>query len=113
VVKFVLDLPRPKLRERIDTRFRVMLEAGAMEEAATLKGLDPALPAAKILGLRELWALQAGDMGRDEAIRDAVTATRQFAKRQMTWFRNRMTDWIWLDSQDFGNILPNMLEYIS
>jgi tRNA dimethylallyltransferase len=113
IVKFVLDLPRPKLRERIDTRFRAMLDAGAMEEAAALNGLDPALPAAKILGLRELWALQAGEMGRDAAIHDAVTATRQFAKRQMTWFRNRMADWIWLDSQEFGNILPNMLEHIS
>jgi len=113
VAKFVLDLPRPQLRERIDTRFRAMLEAGALEEAVALKGLDPALPAAKILGLRELWALRAGDMSRDAAIRDAVTATRQFAKRQMTWFRNRMTDWIWLDSQDFGNILPNMLEHLS
>jgi tRNA dimethylallyltransferase len=112
VAKFVLDLPRPKLRERIDTRFRAMLEAGAMEEAVALEGLDPALPAAKILGLRELWALRAGDMSRDAAIQGAVTATRQFAKRQMTWFRNRMKDWIWLDSQDFGNILPNMLEYL-
>jgi tRNA dimethylallyltransferase len=112
IAKFVLDLPRPKLRERIDTRFRAMLDAGAMEEAVALKGLDPALPAAKILGLRQLWALQAGDMGRDAATQDAVTATRQFAKRQMTWFRNRMADWIWLDSQDFGNILPNMLEHL-
>ena len=113
IAKFVLDLPRPKLRERIDTRFRAMLDAGAMEEAVALKGLDPALPAAKLLGLRQLWALQAGEMGQDEAIRDAVTATRQFAKRQMTWFRHRMADWNWLDSQDFGNILPNMLEHLS
>ena len=113
VARFVLDLPRPKLRERIDVRFRAMLDAGAMEEAAALKGLDPALPAAKILGLRQIWALQEGAMRRDEAIGDAVTATRQFAKRQMTWFRNRMSDWIWLDSQEFGNILPDMLEYVS
>jgi tRNA dimethylallyltransferase len=113
ITKFVLDLPRPKLRERIDTRFRAMLDDGALEEAAALRGLDPALPAAKILGLRQILALQDGRMGRDEAVRDAVTATRQFAKRQMTWFRNRMADWIWLDSQEFGNILPNMLEHLS
>ncbi|HEX4861219.1 MAG TPA: hypothetical protein VFV07_08285, partial [Rhizomicrobium sp.] len=97
----------------IDIRFRAMLGAGAMEEAAALKGLDLALPAAKMLGLRQLWALQEGRMSRDDAIVDAVTATRQFAKRQMTWFRHRMADWIWLNSQDFSNILPNMLDHVS
>jgi tRNA dimethylallyltransferase len=98
VAKFVLDLPRPELRARIETRFRAMLEAGAMEEAEALRGLDPALPAAKILGLRELWALKDGKLGREEAVEKAVTATRQFAKRQSTWFRNRMADWNWVSA---------------
>ena len=75
-----------------------MLDEGAMEEAAALEGLDPALPAAKILGLRELLALKDGGLGKEEAIRNAVTATRQFAKRQSTWFRNRMADWNWAPS---------------
>ena len=60
IARFVLDLDRARLRERIRARFETMLDRGALEEAATLKGLDPALPAAKILGLRELWALQEG-----------------------------------------------------
>jgi len=98
VAKFVLDLPRPELRARIETRFRAMLDEGALEEAAALEGLDPALPAAKILGLRELLALKHGKLGKEEAIRNAVTATRQFAKRQSTWFRNRMADWSWVPS---------------
>ncbi len=100
VARFVIDLPRPELRARIDARFRVMLDEGALEEAAALEGLDPALPAAKILGLRELWALRSGKLGREEAIRSAVTATRQFAKRQSTWFRNRMADWTWVSPND-------------
>src|SRR6202042_3421758 len=99
VLKFVLDLPRAELRARIETRFRAMLGEGALDEAEALKDLDPALPAAKILGLRELQALKAGLLGREEAIQSAVTATRQFAKRQTTWFRNRMADWTWLDSR--------------
>jgi tRNA dimethylallyltransferase len=109
--KFVLDLPRPELRARIETRFCAMLDEGALEEAAALSGLDRALPAAKILGLRELQALQAGQLGREEAIQSAVTATRQFAKRQTTWFRNRMADWTWLDSR--GDTLSPMMAAIS
>jgi tRNA dimethylallyltransferase len=96
--KFVVDIPRPELRARIETRFRAMLSEGALEEAAALEGLDPSLPAAKILGLRELWSLRRGELSETEAVTLAVTATRQFAKRQMTWFRNRMKDWARLES---------------
>jgi len=110
VARFVLDLPRPELRARIDTRFRAMLDEGALEEAAALEVLDPALPAAKILGLRELWALRSGKLGREEAIQSAVTATRQFAKRQSTWFRNRMADWNWVPGDA---ALPEILSKIS
>jgi len=109
LAKIVLDLPRPELRERIDTRFKAMLEDGAQKEAAALKGLDPSLRAAKILGLRELWGLAAGELTEEEAVRLAVTATRQFAKRQTTWFRNRMAEWNWLPAQRSGNILPAIL----
>jgi tRNA dimethylallyltransferase len=91
--RLVLDPPRPLLRERIATRFEAMLAEGAMEEAEALRGLDASLPAAKILGLRELLALADGRIGQEEAIFLAVTATRQFAKRQVTWFRHRMADW--------------------
>jgi len=94
----VLDIPRPELRARIETRFRAMLAAGAVEEAVALEGLDPTLPAAKILGLREVQALRRGELSEADAIALAVTATRQFAKRQMTWFRNRMADWERLDA---------------
>ncbi len=99
LARFVLDVPRPALRARIETRFLAMLDAGAAAEAARLKGLAPDLPAAKALGLRELWALESGTMGKAAAVTAAVTATRQFAKRQTTWFRHRMADWIWLDAE--------------
>jgi tRNA dimethylallyltransferase len=97
LARFVLDLPRAELRARIATRFEAMVENGGLEEAQSLKGLDPALPAAKLLGLRPLLALAEGSLDREAAILHAVTATRQFAKRQMTWFRNRMADYVWLD----------------
>ena len=86
----LLDPPRERLRARIEARFRAMLAAGALEEADRLRGLDPDLPAMKALGLPELHAHLAGETALDEAERRAVFATRRFAKRQRTWFRNRL-----------------------
>ncbi len=97
LARFVLDPPRPLLRAAIAERFTAMLDNGALEEARMLAGLEPALPAAKLLGLRPLAAFAEGRLSRDQAVCEAVTATRQFAKRQMTWFRNRMADYVWLN----------------
>ena len=74
-----------------------MVDGGGLAEARALEGLDPALPAAKLLGLRPLQALGNGTLTRKEALGAAITATRQFAKRQMTWFRHRMPHYIWYD----------------
>ncbi len=63
IAAFVLDPPRAELRARIATRFEAMLEAGGLDEARWLEGLDPGLPAAKLLGLRPLQALAAGNSG--------------------------------------------------
>jgi tRNA dimethylallyltransferase len=104
VAGFVLNPPRPLLRARIAERFKTMLDAGGLEEAAALSGIDPGLPAAKLLGLRPLQALAAGAISREAALEAAVTATRQFAKRQMTWFRHRMPHYIWFDPAD-SNII--------
>jgi tRNA dimethylallyltransferase len=92
------------LRDRIAGRFGDMLGNGAREEALALADLDPALPAAKLLGLRPLIAHARGEMEWETAVSQSVTATRQFAKRQMTWFRNRMADYVWIDPND-SNII--------
>jgi len=102
--RFVLNPERLVLRTRIAERFEAMMEQGGLEEALALADLDPALPAAKLLGLRPLIAHARGEVDREAAISLAVTATRQFAKRQMTWFRNRMTDYVWFDPY-IGNII--------
>ena len=65
-----------------------MIKAGAPEEAAALADIDPDLPAAKILGLRELSAMRSGVLEPAAAIAEAQVATRQYAKRQVTWFRH-------------------------
>jgi tRNA dimethylallyltransferase len=97
ITAFVLDPPRPVLRARIGARFEAMVEQGGLAEAAALAGLDPALPAAKLLGLAPLQALAAGTLSKPQALEAAITGTRQFAKRQMTWFRHRMPHYIWFD----------------
>jgi len=97
IAAFVLDPPRAQLRARIAARFEAMVDQGGLEEARKLQSLDPALPAAKLLGLRPLQALAAGTLTRAEALDAAITGTRQFAKRQMTWFRHRMPHYIWFD----------------
>jgi len=99
VERIVLDPDRELLRERIATRFGRMFEEGAVEEVRALLTLelDPSLPAMKAIGVREIAGWLAGEIGEDEAIERAVIATRQYAKRQRTWFRNRMSGWRFLD----------------
>jgi len=98
LARILLDPPRAELRAAIAARFESMVEQG-LGEARALEGLDPSLPAAKLLGLRPLQALARGEIDRKAAITQAVTATRQFAKRQMTWFRGRMPHYTRLDPQ--------------
>jgi tRNA dimethylallyltransferase len=95
--KVVLNPDRDLLRQRIATRFVLMLEQGAVAEVKALlaRGLDPSLPVMKAIGMREIGDWLAGALGKDEMIERAVIATRQYAKRQRTWFRNRMADWNW------------------
>jgi len=87
---------RAILHARIEARFDAMIAAGALDEVRRLRGLDlpPDLPAMKAIGVRELGAVLDGMMDADAAIARAKTATRQYAKRQMTWFRNQLgEDW--------------------
>lgn len=87
-----LDPPRAELHARAAARFRKMLEEGAVEEVRAFLALklDPALPATKALGVPELARHLAGDLGLEAAVEQAVTATRQYIKRQSTWFRHQL-----------------------
>ena len=97
--RIVLNPDVAVLRERIARRFGGMFENGAVEEVKALLALrlDPTLPAMKAIGVREIADWLEGRLSRDEAVERAVVATRQYAKRQRTWFRNRMADWTWID----------------
>lgn len=97
VARFVIAPEREELYRRIDARFDAMMTHGALEEAARLKDLDPTLPAARALGVRQLLRHLDGEISLDEAVEDAKRETRRYAKRQFTWFRNRMDDWRWIE----------------
>ncbi len=96
-----LDAPKDWLNPRIETRFDLMLKAGALEEVReNLTAWDPGLLSSKAIGAPELSAYLQGEMTLEAAREAAITATRQYAKRQRTWFRARMRYWQWHSAQE-------------
>ena len=98
----VLGPPRDALYAACDERLAAMLDRGALAEVATLvaRGLSPALPAMKAVGVREFADHLAGRVSLAEALATAQRKTRNFAKRQLTWFRNQTPDWARIGSMD-------------
>ncbi len=92
--KIVVLPQREVLRSRIDRRFAAMMDEGAVEEVEALQALSPPpdVPAMKAIGVPQIAAMLRGEMSRAEVIEQASAATRQYAKRQMTWFRNQMDE---------------------
>jgi len=82
---------REALSDRLARRFHEMMEHGFLEEVQRLRArgdLTPAHPAVRAVGYRQLWSFLDGDFGLPEAEQRAIAATRQLAKRQMTWIRS-------------------------
>ncbi|MEO0486588.1 MAG: tRNA (adenosine(37)-N6)-dimethylallyltransferase MiaA [Pseudomonadota bacterium] len=99
----VLHAPPDWLGPRIAGRFDAMLAGGAMEEVrAIAPHWDATFPASKAIGAAELLAVARGEMTLATARERAVIATRQYAKRQRTWFRARLGDWTWRNAWDLG-----------
>ncbi|MBW9055321.1 tRNA (adenosine(37)-N6)-dimethylallyltransferase MiaA [Rhizobium mesosinicum] len=92
--KIVVLPDRTVLHQRINGRFEKMLEQGAEEEVKALLALDlpPEMPVMKAIGVSQIAAMLRGEMSRAEVIERGAAATRQYAKRQMTWFRNQMDE---------------------
>ncbi|PMR93342.1 tRNA (adenosine(37)-N6)-dimethylallyltransferase MiaA [Streptococcus intermedius] len=85
-----LDDAREVLYERINQRVDLMLKAGLLEEAKWLYDYYPHVQASKGIGYKELFPYFAGELTLEEATDKIKQHTRRFAKRQLTWFRNRM-----------------------
>mgnify|MGYP001821784625 CR=1 FL=1 len=104
---------REELRERIALRFRRMLELGFEQEVRDLLekyDLNPDLPSMRSVGYRQMLGYIRGDLDYEEMVMTGITATRQLAKRQMTWLR-REKNAIWLkqNGKDAGQIIEPML----
>lgn len=93
--RLVVEPDRAALYANCDARVAAMVDHGALDEvrALTARDLDPALPAMKAVGVREFAAHLAGEMSLEAAMDAVRQATRNYAKRQLTWFRNQTADW--------------------
>jgi tRNA dimethylallyltransferase len=105
----VLDRPRPMLVERIHRRVAEALEAGWLEEARRLmdRGLPDDAQACKALGYRELFHVLRGAWTLDRAADEIKARTRQFARRQRTWFR-AVPDALWVDLDESGDAVARI-----
>ena len=99
--KVFLMPDRDELLRRIDARFDAMMAAGALDEVRALaaRQLDPALPAMKAHGVPWLIRHLAGEVTLDHAVEQAKRDTRQYTKRQGTWFRNQLPDFAWVEPE--------------
>lgn len=100
---------RALLHARIAKRFDLMLKEGLIAEVEKLfqcSDLSPQLPSIRSVGYRQVWAYLAGDIAKEEMREQAIAATRQLAKRQLTWLRS-WPNLHWFDSED-----PRLLEQV-
>jgi len=98
---FVLGIERDLLRQRLADRFHAMVKAGWLDEIRWLDAqqLPDTHPAMRAVGYRQLLDHLHGELSLDQAITDGITATRRYAKRQVTWFNNQTPDAVHGDSE--------------
>ena len=110
----VLRPERESLREAIAGRFKTMLADGALDEAAKLlaRNLPAGRPIMRAVGLPQLRRHLSGEIERDQAVTEAIIATRQYAKRQDTWFRHQFIAGHVVNSQYSEKNLPEIFSFI-
>ncbi|MEH0832177.1 tRNA (adenosine(37)-N6)-dimethylallyltransferase MiaA [Pectobacterium cacticida] len=107
----IVPSTRELLHRRIEQRFHQMLAAGFEAEVRTLfarPDLHTDLPAIRCVGYRQMWSYLSGDINYDEMVYRGICATRQLAKRQMTWLRG-WDDVCWLDSEKPDEALDEVM----
>jgi tRNA dimethylallyltransferase len=103
----IISSDRQYLHQRISDRFKAMLAWGLLEEVRELQSqyeLNTALPAMRAVGYRQVWQFFNGELSYDTMIEHALAATRQLAKRQLTWLRS------WEGLTGFDVMTENLLE---
>lgn len=114
VLTLALLPPSEQLYPACDQRFLAMLEQGALDEVRhfAAREVDPGLPIAKVLGLAQLTEHLRGNCGLQPAVARAQQATRNYAKRQRTWFRHQLVSPTVLDAQFSESFLPKIFSII-
>jgi tRNA dimethylallyltransferase len=100
--KVFIICERKELVRRIEARFDAMMKSTALDEVRRLaeRKLDSTLPAMKAHGVPWLIRHLNGEISREAAVAGAVMDTRRYAKRQLTWFRHQMKDWVWAEPDE-------------
>ena len=113
--KIFLMPERDALLSRIDSRFNAMMAAGALDEVRTLaaRHLDPSLPAMKAHGVPWLIRHLDGAITLAVAVEGAKRDTRQYTKRQATWFRNQLPDFAWVEPPHAPGAIEAQLRTLS
>ena len=104
---------RSILHQRIEKRFKLMMEKGFVDEVVGLRqrgDLSLNLPSMRAVGYRQVWEFLDGQYGYDETVQKGIVATRQFAKRQLTWLRAEQGA-TWLEGES-SDLLEQALKYI-
>lgn len=108
----VAPAERSRLHQQIESRFHTMMANGFLAEVERLhrrKDLNSDLPSMRAVGYRQLWAHLAGDTSLETAVQRGIAATRQLAKRQLTWLRSEPEGAKWIDGGT-KNMLDNVLK---
>lgn len=110
---FVLDVERELLRQRLAERFHAMLQSGWLEEinwlvSLSLPGTHPAMRAC---GYRQLLEHVLGRAGLEQAINDGITATRRYAKRQVTWFAHQTPDAVHGNAESLERVMLEVMKH--
>ena len=113
-IKIFLNIPKNVLLEKIDRRLKKMITNGALNEALKFKrlGVPKHLPSNYVLGLKELQLNIDKKMLLEEAIDKANIKTRQYIKRQMTWFRGQMIGWTDFNELKQADLKKKVLNFI-
>jgi len=112
--KIFLNFPREVLLVKIKKRFKKMVDQGAIKEGKKFKklGVSKTLTSNNILGLKEIMSYLEGKMTLKDAVERSIIRTRQYIKRQMTWFRGQMKDWNEFNDLKQADLRKKVLKFV-
>ncbi len=110
----IMPVDRPHLHRRIEIRFREMINSGLIQEVEKMLGrgdLNPACPSVRAVGYRQVWSYLNGEIDRESMIEKGIAATRQLAKRQITWLNKESASFLYdMERVDLVTVISSDVE---